>query len=472
MSIFDNAVAALRGVGTGASAGMLRYPVAAGIAALDKATGGQRPIGEMYADALAAQRSIDAEDQRNTPLARLAGEIGGGLVTAVATGGGSIPAQIGRTTALGALSGFSQNEGLENTARDVALGGTIGAVSGVAGAGLQKGQELFVKSQLKRHIEGTLEGAALERKAALDALGPTLRSLNPKNSKQEMTMVSSMASGKPRQLGGYNPTPEEVALARTVTTNRAKIAGANKALNKLETADGSTIMQMAAGPGGKNPGKLMGGASRETVRLIDLAKGTAGNIGAGGAAGAGAAMLMGQDPLAGAIGGASGLVGLKILAAPTVAKGAAGLAAKYVPLSTGNVAAQGATLGVTPLATGRVTQAPQETFELEDFDSMFEPVEPQQPQQPQSGPMSGGATQQQLSVGGAPQLAQPAAPQSEFDALFEPIVTKPTAKTGVISKAEQRALDTDRRLILETELARTTSEVDRAALLRELARLK
>jgi hypothetical protein len=166
LSMMQQASGAWEGAKNGLTLGSsdeLQAAIAAGTVGLNNAIGGDSGLsmGQAYNQALDLNRQDQAQAQRNTPGAYLAGNVAGAILPTLATGGmgagkaitnwasaGNIGARIGKGSALGALSGgiygFNEGEGgagnrLKNAAPyalgGAALGGAIPAAfeSAVAG---------------------------------------------------------------------------------------------------------------------------------------------------------------------------------------------------------------------------------------------------------------------------------------------------------------------------------------------------
>ena len=113
---------------------------------------------EVYRD---RARRLDEEAAGRSPVANIAGQLGGALTTGAATGAASIPA----LAAEGALFGFGGAEGdpLEQLL-STAAGGATGALLGAGGKALGKGSQ-WLKEKLARGAE----------KQAVRALEPTTK---------------------------------------------------------------------------------------------------------------------------------------------------------------------------------------------------------------------------------------------------------------------------------------------------------
>lgn len=128
------AVAAARGAAQGVTLGFgdeIEGAVKAGMA---KMQGDERDFSDIYADKRDQARKENAMSQEISPAGYFAGEIGGGIGTALATGG--LSAGVRGAAVLGGLSGV----GLSNrTGSDLVADAAIGATFGAAGEKVFKG---------------------------------------------------------------------------------------------------------------------------------------------------------------------------------------------------------------------------------------------------------------------------------------------------------------------------------------------
>ena len=120
----------LRGFGEGATVGAIKYPQAALLAQV---------MDIPYSEAL---KKIESQKRDLAgSKAYQAANILGSLAPALVTGGGTIPAQIAKNVGIGALGGFTANEGMEGALKDTLIGAGLGGALGTVGAAIPAAQK-------------------------------------------------------------------------------------------------------------------------------------------------------------------------------------------------------------------------------------------------------------------------------------------------------------------------------------------
>lgn len=133
----------LRGLAQGASMGFIDEATGGLEALWEKAKGDPTTFGELYKTKRDESRANYEQAQKDNPLTYGAGQIGGAIGTAFVPGLGG--ANIAKLGALGAAQGLGASEAdltegdVTGAARDVAIGGALGAGAGVAGNLISKG---------------------------------------------------------------------------------------------------------------------------------------------------------------------------------------------------------------------------------------------------------------------------------------------------------------------------------------------
>lgn len=135
----------VRGVGSGASMGLHKYPAAAGMVLLNQLL--EKNPQLTMSEALQLINEQQQTDRQNNPVASYGGEIAGSIVpgvgmvgkaaNAVARGTTSVLAPVATATAMGAgqgaVSAFNERQNLD----DAPMGAGLGALGGLAGGSLQ-----------------------------------------------------------------------------------------------------------------------------------------------------------------------------------------------------------------------------------------------------------------------------------------------------------------------------------------------
>ena len=167
----------LRGAAQGASMGF-SDELTGGVEALwEKAKGNPTAFGELYKAKRDESRANYESAEKANPSSYLAGQVGGGIATAVVPGMGG--ATLGKLALQGAAQGLGSSEAdltegdVVGAARDTAIGGTIGAATGLAGKALSAGAvkaSPYLKSGMNKLGDVFEEGA---EKLAVKATGAT-----------------------------------------------------------------------------------------------------------------------------------------------------------------------------------------------------------------------------------------------------------------------------------------------------------
>lgn len=133
----------LRGAAQGATLGFADELTGAGEAALDRLMGAHADIVSLYKQHRDESRAKYKAAQEANPTAYGAGELGGGLATALVPGlgAGGVLAQGAKMAALGAASGLghSEAEDARGLIGDAAVSGLVGGAAGAGGALIGKG---------------------------------------------------------------------------------------------------------------------------------------------------------------------------------------------------------------------------------------------------------------------------------------------------------------------------------------------
>lgn len=310
LGVMDYVGATLQGVGRGATVGLSDYPAALVMMGQRALTGGPR-MG--YQETLADIRATREAQLPRLQRAYKAGEIAGGLISS-AGGVGSLAQLAGRSAVLGGVSGFTSQPGMDNVARDVALGTGLGALAGTLGYGVQRlGQSQVVPYVRSRAIEAQEENIVRAQQAMAETL-------------------DQLKKGRISQA----------AAARLVGGRRGVITQAIKKIDTLAGAEDQAVLDAAQSA-------LKYGAIRDIRELGGMMTTGAPAATLGGILGGGVGFLTGTDPLNMAAMGATAAAGPEMIRKLTQAKfkSAAALGSR-VPLATGEFLARGATMALTP----------------------------------------------------------------------------------------------------------------------------
>lgn len=341
-------MAALRGFGTGASMGLVKYPSALVMKMLDAFMG----QGMTWSEAIDAINRQQQQDREQNPIATAGGELAGALVAPV-PGLGTAKAtttlgKLGLSTAKGAATGaiqggvssFNENQSLDEAGKGAIAGATLGALGGAAqvaqAAGVEKMAQLAARKQKVdannaiKHLDDLITDAA-ERKARMTKVGVDTADVQSElyrlqRQKTEVKAAQSAARKTASTARGFANNPERMK----------KVTGA---LNKgaVEDVLGSTSNRLGAALGGAlTPGDMLLGA-----------------------AGAGAGYLAGGDPTTMMVLGAL---------SPALARGAQGILPAKAKLgasmlsampNAGPTAARAANLAIVPRLAAEQPMPPQ-----------------------------------------------------------------------------------------------------------------
>lgn len=140
-----------RGAGSGLTFGAMNDIVAAGAAGLNKLRGDERPYNDIRQIYRIGQDEKKAQFQKEHPVLAIGSEVVGAVPTAIATGGQSVPAGIGRmmlqggkqAAVQGGIYGFNTGRGglggrLQSAAKTGAISAPMGVAAPIAGRGLSR----------------------------------------------------------------------------------------------------------------------------------------------------------------------------------------------------------------------------------------------------------------------------------------------------------------------------------------------
>lgn len=100
--------------------------------------------GKPYEQALQESRQAYKEAQEANPVTYIGSEIGGSIIPALATGGGSTPLTLSRLATIGAIEGgvrglgYSEGQKIKEKVQDIGVGAVLGGALPVVGRGLTK----------------------------------------------------------------------------------------------------------------------------------------------------------------------------------------------------------------------------------------------------------------------------------------------------------------------------------------------
>ena len=168
---------AARGLIQGATMGFADE-ISGGLEALwEKAKGNPTVFGELYKAKRDESRANYEAAEKANPKSYLAGQVGGGIGTAIIPGMGG--ATLGKLALQGAAHGLGSSEAdltegdITGAVRDTAIGGTVGAATGLAGKALSAGAAKaspYIKSGMNK-LGDVFEDSA--EKLAVKATGAT-----------------------------------------------------------------------------------------------------------------------------------------------------------------------------------------------------------------------------------------------------------------------------------------------------------
>lgn len=356
----ENALATARGIGTGATAGFIKYPAASVMMLVDRVMADNPQL--TFREALSLINEQQQTDRAERPVAAYGGEIAGALVpgAGLVRAGTSLPGAIGAGAALGGAGAYNENQ----DPNAILPGMAFGAAGGGAGRLLQSGQEKAVRfaagrvgaqradeaaqaiatrdAQIAEKLETARRAGKLtgEQKRELEKLERSRRSL-----------VQSQRRGEDLVKLAERGSPEEVFAAVRPSLKDGKVSFGPLAGSGLGDVLGTTRGRIASdGPASLN------------------------NALFGAGAGAGLSHLLGGDPVLGALlGGGAGRFGGPVLG-PVLKGKAAGLS--LLPPGTAPTLAAAA----IPFASRSVAEAtrsqPVDDFsdfaEEEDFSDLVE----------------------------------------------------------------------------------------------------
>lgn len=394
----------VRGVGTGATMGLHKYPSAGIMMALDKLMGeGNLSFGE----ALQVINDQQANDRETNPVASYGGQVVGSLVPAgnMVRAGANIarmvPAgAVGMATGIGsgavigagqgAIGGFNERQDLGDAAIGAGLGTVLGGASSTLGAVGNKAIRETARKVAERHY-GQANAA---RSAQVARLG-------------ELTTEAKIL-----QSAGLQPTKAAQAEARKVKNSiqgfSTSAARANNVID--EVIDPAINNANFADTAGRY---LLGATKSNTIgaRAIKGDVGaTIGTAGLGGLLGAGGAYALDKDPLMGFLLGSGTFGATRSLHGPLLQTGM-GVAAKAPARAMG--------AGVLPLALqagGPGIPAARSAIERAGTSELDAEFDRYLPVQEAPVPRKTGKAQ--------PPGSAASSPQTDFDAEFESYLKK------------------------------------------------
>lgn len=315
---------AVRGFGQGVTAGLIQYPQAALKALVNDQT---------FKESLADLRRDNEQLAKTQPKAWYGGQVAGGGLAAVGSGGASLAALAGRGAALGATSGFTEKEDI----KDAAIGAALGGVLGAAPLAARKLSAPVVEKYAGKKLADRIDSLRKKRDAdSMEALEGIFGTTNRENIR----------------AGGRNLREEAKDLASTLRSG------------ELKPGEVDVLV--------RNPATIR--TLTPTEYIEDIAKGAMYAAGSGAVGGLGAGMA-GGNPIAGAMMGAAGgaalggkfaaLRGVRDMAENKMITGAVNNTLRQ----TGPVS-ETVTRGATMLATPGVVNAanPQVNF-FDQFDA-------------------------------------------------------------------------------------------------------
>lgn len=365
---------AIRGVGTGASMGLHKYPAAGIMKALDYLMG----EGKMtYAEALEAINAQQQEDRDENPVASYGGQIVGSLS----------PAGAARSAGIGIAKAVPNTIG--GLMKSVAGAGAVGAGQGAI-SGFNENQDL-TEAGLGAGLGAILGGAG----QAISGLGSkVLRGITRKTAAEHQDLAGAAIRARKKELKeimkdvaarGKRAKPSE-REAKKIANIVKSIKGLDKGLIGAEEVSRKAVLKSLKDEDfvGDTASKYLLGAARGNLsgRRAELAGSSAGDVLRpsllGGALGYGSSFITEADPTMSALGGAGVFGGTQ-----KFHKGAlqslAGLGAK-IPMNLPRNVTSGALQGVAPVTSqliapridARVSPGQSNTTEIDDLDALFD----------------------------------------------------------------------------------------------------
>ena len=332
----EDALVTARGIGTGATAGFIKYPAASVMVLADRLTAANPQLS--YREALGLINEQQKADRERGSLAALGGELVGGLVPGAGLArAGSLPAAIAGGAALGGAGAYNEAQDPNAILTGAAFGGVLGGAGRVA----QNAQEKAVRFATARVGAQRADEAAqaiavrdrqIADKLSLGKLSGSQKKELDKLERSRRSLQQSQSKGEELvKLADEAPIEDLLAAVRpSLKTNKGKMEFSLGALAGSGVGDvlGTTRGRIAQDP--------MMGLSNTLF---------------GASAGAGVSQLLGGDPVLGALlGGSTGrFIGLT----PVLKAKAAGISA--IPTAAAPMAAA----GVIPEVSRRVAEATQ-----------------------------------------------------------------------------------------------------------------
>lgn len=291
--LVDSGLAGVRGFGTGASMGVVKYPAAGLMLALDRLVGeGRLSPGE----ALQLINEQQQADRTEHPYASYGGEIAGSIAMPGAAGARAATNIAKMTTSRavpilstgvigagqGAIAGFNERQNLDDAAVGAGVGGVFGAGANMTQQALNKA----TRAAAARTATVARNQAQVAREAAstrLSALQQAAQA-DPKN-----VSLRELVKAEARSVKGFEQSARKSTDAiRTLRNPRMSDAAALDSIGRRQLFN-QTI------------------ANNFGRRAADSGLGfSAGGAGIGGVAGAGYGYLTDRDPVQAALLGAAG----------------------------------------------------------------------------------------------------------------------------------------------------------------------
>jgi hypothetical protein len=204
----ESAMRAARGLGSGVSLGLTKYPAAALLMGTRALTGYGGPENT-YQAALQEVSEQEKQMEAESPLVYGGGKLAGSMMLLPGTGGAVLP-MMGRTAAMGGVSGFTEEEQLSDALTGAAIGaGTAGVLGGLSTLGRQAGKA-WTKTTLAENFDDILKNWKKGGREQMESLlgmsakefEEKQRELAMKHAKQK---AKDLAAGKqvfPEELSG------------------------------------------------------------------------------------------------------------------------------------------------------------------------------------------------------------------------------------------------------------------------------
>lgn len=390
-------------IGSGVTAGLSNIPAAGVMQATRSMTGGA-PL--TFSEALQEVRRSGRETAKQYPAASALGQLGGSAILTGLTGGGSLPAQIGKGAVQGGVAGAMAAETPSDAATAAAIGaGTTAGLTGLlGGAGrIVRMSPMEEASFIRNYYMGRQADIAekfrergLRNFAETEPILAKWQNLKGPITTQDeaMAAMEAIRKAKSSTLNRAGISKEEQTIIRDSLSSSSRMKKAEERLSTMTAlrpereAERAQIYKQARGSLSFSPMNI----AREEMGTL---RGMAPDIALGVATGAGGALAAGQDPFMGAAIGAGlgGLYDIRQRGVPRIMQSLPAAAAVRFPGYTQQVMPAAAGVGrVTGQQVAGVLppQAPmeQQIIDTTDLDELLGPITPTQPTQPPA-PQSG-----------------------------------------------------------------------------------